>query len=493
MEASSALLTSDNTWSTPNSQRKFIDDIPSDIRRKLCTEIDFTIHQNEGYWSKIMERLGFSETDSKKFLISFEMHRSPTDEMLRDCSHRMVRVRHLSNVLKQVGLVQLSQELLGSFDTENKLPAYPQYMVNYDSYTYPSLSRSNHERFSNIQTPSSVKKKSWLGIDTCHFSYEQIRKGTSNFNENMELGNGAFGTVYKVVLNSTLFACKVLKIDNDNSLTTSIVEAHRHNDDLRNELNYLAEYRHPNVIALYGWSLDGESPCLVYDFMSNGSLQDRLLCLGGTAPLDWKLRMKIVSDAARGIQFLHTLKEKPLVHGDIKTANILLDKSFTAKLGDFGLAREIPLNESTASYINLHSEHTPGTLGYLANEYVTTRKLSAQVDTFAFGVVLLEVYTARRAYERNNKPPLLRDYVEDIALEEGKESNEKLFSLQDPLTSKLPFDLAMKYVELSLKCCHVKRKKRPKMSETLQQLQEICHQLLSIGSTNTSNPIGEVK
>jgi len=201
--------------------------------------------------------------------------------------------------------------------------------------------------------------------------------------------------------------------------------------------------------------------------------------------------MKIVSDAARGIQFLHTLKEKPLVHGDIKTANILLDKSFTAKLGDFGLAREIPLNESTASYINLHSEHTPGTLGYLANEYVTTRKLSAQVDTFAFGVVLLEVYTARRAYERNNKPPLLRDYVEDIALEEGKESNEKLFSLQDPLTSKLPFDLAMKYVELSLKCCHVKRKKRPKMSETLQQLQEICHQLLSIGSTNTSNPIGE--
>ena len=69
--------------------------------------------------------------------------------------------------------------------------------------------------------------------------------------------------------------------DNDNSLTTSIVEAHRHNDDLRNELNYLAEYRHPNVIALYGWSLDGESPCLVYDFMSNGSLQDRLLCLVG--------------------------------------------------------------------------------------------------------------------------------------------------------------------------------------------------------------------
>uniref|UniRef100_H2Y7W7 Protein kinase domain-containing protein n=1 Tax=Ciona savignyi TaxID=51511 RepID=H2Y7W7_CIOSA len=129
---------------------------------------------------------------------------------------------------------------------------------------------------------------------------------------------------------NTLYACKVLKIDKDNPFTTSIIETHRKHDDLRNELNYLAEYRHPNIITLYGWSLNGPDPCLVYEFMSNGSLQDRLQCVGNARPLTWEQRVKISCGAARGLQFLHTMKAKPLIHGDIKTANILLDESYTA-------------------------------------------------------------------------------------------------------------------------------------------------------------------
>ena len=79
-------------------------------------------------------------------------------------------------------------------------------------------------------------------------------------------------------VSSTSEMCCCLQ-DKENQLTTSLIETHRQHDDLRNELNYLAEYRHPNVIALYGWSLDGPDPCLIYDYMKNGSLQDRLQCL----------------------------------------------------------------------------------------------------------------------------------------------------------------------------------------------------------------------
>jgi len=487
MDASIGRKSSENNWSSLFSHRKFIDDIPSDIRNKLCTEIDYTIHQNEGYWQKIVARLGFDETQSKKFLISFQMNRSPTDELLRDCSHRMIRIRHLYNVFNEVGLVQLSQELLGTFDTEEELPNFPPYLINYESYSFPSISRSNYEhinrnqinfvnRRTNQESEFSEFKSagSWTGIDTYHFCYDQIQKGTNNFSESMTLGAGAFGTVYKVILNNTLFACKVLKVDKENSLTSSIIETHRQNDDLRNELNYLSEYRHPNVIALYGWSLDGQDPCLIYDFMVNGSLQDRLQCLNGTAALSWELRLKISCDAARGLQFLHNLKNKPLIHGDIKTANILLDKSFTAKLGDFGLAREMPKTSSTGSYIKLSNLHTPGTLGYLANEYLNTKKLSAEVDTYAFGVVLLEVYTGRRAYERYKEIQLLRDYVYDIALEsEDEKTEEKLFHLQDPQTSKLSYLLSSRFIHLALKCCHEKRKKRPKMSEVFDELEAI--------------------
>uniref|UniRef100_F7A9Z4 Protein kinase domain-containing protein n=2 Tax=Ciona intestinalis TaxID=7719 RepID=F7A9Z4_CIOIN len=274
--------------------------------------------------------LGFDETSSKRYRLSFEMHGSPTDNLLRDCKYRMVRIRHLYKILMEIGLVQLAQEVLGDFDTEEELT--PQsYNVN-GMPSYQSRLANPGEKMSSVadrkpEQATSSKREQWSGLDTYHFHYSDIKQGTNNFSRALELGAGAFGKVYKVTLRNTLFACKVLKIDKENPLTTSIIETHRKHDDLRNELNYLAEYRHPNVISLYGWSLDGPDPCLVYEFMSNGSLQDRLQCSGDSRPLTWEQRVKISCGAARGLQFLHTSKSKPLIHGDIKTANILLDES----------------------------------------------------------------------------------------------------------------------------------------------------------------------
>ena len=115
------------------------------------------------------------------------------------------------------------------------------------------------------------------------------------------------------------------------------------------ELRILNAIRHDNILPLYGYSLDGTYPCLVYEFMPNGSLEDRLMCRQGTVPLSWKQRLNIARGTARGLNFLHSrsTREKPLIHGDIKSGNILLDKAFDPKIGDFGLAREGPQTQYT--------------------------------------------------------------------------------------------------------------------------------------------------
>lgn len=113
------------------------------------------------------------------------------------------------------------------------------------------------------------------------------------------------------------------------------------------ELHYLNAYRHDNVLPLYGYCLSGPQPCLVYQYMPGGCLEQRLRVRDSQKQLNWEKRLYIATGTARGLQFLHTIGEKPLIHGDIKSANILLDQNDEPKIGDFGLAREGPQSDYT--------------------------------------------------------------------------------------------------------------------------------------------------
>lgn len=122
------------------------------------------------------------------------------------------------------------------------------------------------------------------------------------------------------------------------------------------EIKILNSSPHDNILQLFAYSLGGETPCLVYQLMEKGSLQDRLKNKNKDPPLDWKTRRAIAAGVACGLQYLHTAREnKPVIHGDIKSGNILLDKHFQPKIGDFGLAREgscdYPMKVSSFSLI----------------------------------------------------------------------------------------------------------------------------------------------
>ena len=233
--------------------------------------------------------------------------------------------------------------------------------------------------------------------------YEELATATDLWSMRNILGKGGFGTVYKGIWKNTAVAIKKIErreADADNSYIVQLQQSLR-------EIKILNARPHENILQLYAYSLEGEAPCLVYQFMKNGSLEERLSLRHRSAPLTWLQRHEIAKGTARGLQYLHTIGSKPLIHGDIKSANILLDKNFEPKIGDFGLAREGPETES----MKVSKVH--GTRPYLPDEFLRGKTLSTKIDTYSYGIVLFELATGLSAYDESRAGhKFLKDFID---------------------------------------------------------------------------------
>ncbi|XP_050997282.1 interleukin-1 receptor-associated kinase 1 isoform X6 [Acomys russatus] len=220
----------------------------------------------------------------------------------------------------------------------------------------------------------------------------EISQGTCNFSEELRIGEGGFGCVYRAVMRNTTYAVKRLKEEAD--LEWTVVK-----QSFLTEVEQLSRFRHPNIVDFAGYCAESGFYCLVYGFLPNGSLEDRLhRQTQACSPLSWPQRLDILLGTARAIQFLH--QDSPsLIHGDIKSSNVLLDERLMPKLGDFGLARFSRFagaNPSQSSTV-ARTCTVRGTLAYLPEEYIKTGRLAVDTDTFSFGVVILETLTGQRA------------------------------------------------------------------------------------------------
>ncbi|XP_046954423.1 interleukin-1 receptor-associated kinase 1 isoform X2 [Lynx rufus] len=218
----------------------------------------------------------------------------------------------------------------------------------------------------------------------------EISQGTHNFSEELKIGEGGFGCVYRAVMRNTLYAVKRLKEGADLEWTTV-------RQSFLTEVEQLSRFRHPNIVDFAGYCAESGFYCLVYGFLPSGSLEDRLH-FQACPPLSWPQRLNILLGTARAIQFLH--QDSPsLIHGDIKSSNVLLDDRLMPRLGDFGLARlsrfaaASPGQSSTVA----RTRTVRGTLAYLPEEYIKTGRLAVDTDTFSFGVVVLETLAGQRA------------------------------------------------------------------------------------------------
>ncbi|KAF0932786.1 hypothetical protein E2562_012122 [Oryza meyeriana var. granulata] len=272
------------------------------------------------------------------------------------------------------------------------------------------------------------------------FTWEEIDSATSSFADYLKIGTGANGTVYKGYLNHSAVAIKVLH-SNDNSS----------NKHFRQELEVLGKIRHPHLLMLLGAC--PERGCLVYEYMENGSLEDRLRCKNGTPPLPWCDRLRIAWEVASALVFLHSTKPSPIIHRDLKPENILLDGNLVSKVGDVGLSTLVPRKESSSSLSSSHSTMykktaLAGTLFYIDPEYQRTGQVSVKSDTYALGMVILQLLTAR--------PPIGLAEVVEQAVEDGQ-----LGDVLDESGGKWPMKEAKEAAELGLSCLEMRGKDRP--------------------------------
>ncbi|KAL6974848.1 putative serine/threonine-protein kinase pbl23 [Sarracenia purpurea var. burkii] len=240
------------------------------------------------------------------------------------------------------------------------------------------------------------------------------------------------------------------------------------NREFLSEVLTLSLVHHPNLVNLIGYCADGHQRILVYEFMPNGSLEDRLLDLRpGMMPLDWITRMKIAKGAAEGLEYLHDTADPPIIYRDFKPSNILLDGDFNPKLSDFGLAKLGPTGDKQHV-----STRVMGTYGYCAPEYARTGQLTTKSDVYSFGVVFLEIITGRRAID-NMRPT---DEQNLIAWAAPLFKDRKKFTLMaDPkLEGNYPVKGLYQALAVASMCLQDEANTRPLISDVVTALEYLA-------------------
>ncbi|PHT48128.1 U-box domain-containing protein 34 [Capsicum baccatum] len=303
--------------------------------------------------------------------------------------------------------------------------------------------RITAERKALIEAEEKKKVLNALAQSDCRYrkyTIEEIEAATDNFAASRKIGEGGYGPVYKCYLDHTQVAIKVLRPD-----------AAQGRSQFQQEIEVLSCIRHPNMVLLLGAC--PEFGCLVYEYMANGSLDDRLFRRGNTPVLPWQLRFRIAAEVGTSLLFLHQTKPEPLVHRDLKPGNILLDRNYVSKISDVGLARLVPpsVADSVTQY---RMTSTAGTFCYIDPEYQQTGMLGTKSDIYSFGIMLLQIITAR--------PPMGLTHHVERAIEKGT-----IADMLDPAVPDWPIEEALTFAKLALKCAELRRKDRPDLGTVI--------------------------
>uniref|UniRef100_M0ZKP6 non-specific serine/threonine protein kinase n=1 Tax=Solanum tuberosum TaxID=4113 RepID=M0ZKP6_SOLTU len=301
-----------------------------------------------------------------------------------------------------------------------------------------------------------IEKYGKGNISAQTITYNDFCLATNNFDSECLLGEGGFGKVYKGHIQSKNIDVAVKQLDRN---------GFQGNREFLVEVLLLSLLHHPNLVTLEAYCSDGDQRVLVYEFMSNGSLEDHLLEIGPEQkPLDWITRMKIAEGAAKGLEYLHETANPSVIYRDFKASNILLDEKFNPKLSDFGLAKLGPTGDQTHV-----STRVMGTYGYCAPEYASTGQLTTKSDVYSFGVVFLEIITGRRVID-NSLPseeqnlvvwatPLFRDKT-------------KFHLMADPLMGgDYPMKALYQALAIAAMCLQEEASTRPLMSDVVTALE----------------------
>ncbi|KAK9072296.1 hypothetical protein SSX86_008729 [Deinandra increscens subsp. villosa] len=286
------------------------------------------------------------------------------------------------------------------------------------------------------------------------FTTEELEKATKNFSDDMILGRGGYGTVYKGILpDGTIVAIKKSRVMDDSQIEQFI-----------NEVVILTQTNHRNVVKLLGCCLETEVPLLVYECVSNGTLFHHIHANDQPRWLSWDNRLRIAVESAGALAYLHSAASKPIIHRDVKSANILLDENLVAKISDFGASRLIPLDQTEVTTL------VQGTIGYLDPEYFNTSQLTDKSDVYSFGVVLLELLTGKKPISMDQDQ--VQRNLAAFFLVSFKSNN--FFQILDPRVVREGSLVQLEAIaSLVKRCLNMNGYDRPTMKEVAMELESL--------------------
>ncbi|ESW11382.1 hypothetical protein PHAVU_008G025200 [Phaseolus vulgaris] len=299
------------------------------------------------------------------------------------------------------------------------------------------------------------------------YSYKEIQKATQNFTNT--LGEGSFGTVYKATMpTGEVVAVKMLAPNSKQG-----------EKEFLTEVLLLGRLHHRNLVNLLGYCVDKGQLMLVYEFMSNGSLEN--LLYGDEKELSWDERLQIAVDISHGVEYLHEGAVPPIVHRDLKSANILLDHSMRAKVSDFGLSKE--------EIFDGRNSGLKGTYGYMDPAYISSSKFTVKSDIYSFGIIIFELITAIHPHQN------LMEYINLAAMDyDGVDG-----ILDKQLVGKCNVEEVRQLAKIAHKCLHKSPRKRPSIGEVSQailgirQRRLVKEDTMSFASTNFSRSVSQIE
>ncbi|KAJ4733927.1 Wall-associated kinase family protein [Rhynchospora pubera] len=298
------------------------------------------------------------------------------------------------------------------------------------------------------------KIKSSQGFGFTIYTKQQVEQATNNFDSASILGQGGHGTVYKGSLSGQTVAIKKCKMIDENK-----------KKEFGKEMLILSQINHKNIVKLLGCCLEVEVPMLVYEFIPNGTLLDYINNKRPGSHISLATRLRIAQESAEALAYLHSSASPPILHGDVKSTNILSDKNYMAKVSDFGASTLAPTDESEMATL------VQGTCGYLDPEYLQSCKLSDKSDVYSFGVVILELLTSKPVIDFGAPEEEIGLSSRFLIAMEEKKINELL---DDEIKCEDHMEVIMEVAELAKECLNMKGAERPTMKEVAEELERIC-------------------